>query len=213
MAHLVLYESRVPAGFEQVSGIGPAKRVQVESVGESQLVTVSAHPADQGRLDDEPAAFTREQVERVRFAAAVGEPVLEDAGGPPPDGEHAAWLVRRGPLGLPVADLAHAKRAELAGVRITGEVDGLEVAQLVEPEPVGIRDFHHDRISVGGLPTLASGLAAALNLVVGMVEQGVDLIAGVGALRRSAVVVLDVGSGVPVEEDLSWVRAKVPLAD
>jgi hypothetical protein len=114
---------------------------------------------------------------------------------------------------LAIADLADAEGAELACVWITGEVDGLKVAQLVEPESVGVGDLHHDRVPVGGLPALAVRLADALYLVVGVVEQRAELFAGVWTLCRTSVVLLDVGSGVPVEEDLGGVRAEVRLAD
>lgn len=125
MAHLVLHEPRVPSSFEEVSGVRTTERVEIEPIGESQLLAVAPDPSDQSRLDDQSAAFAGEEVQGARITAAVGEPVLDDAGRPPPDSENAPRLVRRGPLRLAVANLADAERAELSGVWVAGEVDRL----------------------------------------------------------------------------------------
>lgn len=56
---------------------------------------------------------------------------------------------------------ADTEGTELPGMRVAGEIDCLEVAQLVEPEPVGVGDLHHHGESVGGPPPLAAGSADA----------------------------------------------------
>src|SRR5665811_2559489 len=53
----------------------------------------------------------------------------------------------------------------------------------------------------------------ALDLVIGVIKERVDLIPGVRTLGRPAVVLLNVGSGVPVEEDLGRMCTEVLLAD
>ncbi|WP_434612054.1 hypothetical protein [Arthrobacter sp. A5] len=87
------------------------------------------------------------------------------------------------------------------------------MAKLVEPKPITVGDLHHDRVAVGGLPALAAGLPGALNFHVGVLEQRVELFACVGTFGRTAVVCLDMGSGIPVEEHLSRVGAEVLLTD
>lgn len=72
--------------------------------------------------------------------------------------------------------------------------------------PVGIRDLQHHGIPVGGLPALAAGAGDPFHLVVGMVEQLLQLASRVGALGGSALEFLDVHGGVPLEEHLHRVR-------
>ena len=98
-------------------------------------------------------------------------------------------------------------------MRVAGEVDELQVSQLVEAEAVGVGDLHHDRIAIGRLPALASRPPHAFDLIVGVDEESIELGPRVGTLRGSAVVLLDVRCGVPVEEDLRRVGAEVLLAD
>lgn len=85
MSHLVLHEPRVPAGLEQVRGVGASERVKVEALREAQFLAVAADSSDQGGFDDETVAFAREEVECAGFTATIGEPVFEDAGRPVPD--------------------------------------------------------------------------------------------------------------------------------
>lgn len=187
--------------------------MDVEALGQPELRAVPTKPPQERGLHDQCAAFAGEQVERARVTATVGQPVLEDARCPSPDREHAAALVGRGAPGLAIADLADPESAELAGMRVAREVDRLQVAQLVEPKTVAVGDLHHDRVAVGGLPTLAAGPADALDLVVRVLEQRVELLARVRALGRATVVGLDMGRGVSVEEHLGRVGAEVSLAD
>ena len=53
VAHLVLDEHGVPAVFDQVGGIRPAQRVQIQSCRKLQIVVVAAEPAQQGVLGDQ----------------------------------------------------------------------------------------------------------------------------------------------------------------
>ena len=53
------------------------------------------------------------------------------------------------PHGLPVADLQDPVLAELAGVRVPGEIDGLQVPDLVAAQSPAVRDFEQDRVAVG----------------------------------------------------------------
>ena len=62
VAHLVLDEHGVPAVFDQVGGIRPAQRVQIQSCRKLQIVVVAAEPAQQGVLGDQGTALTGEQV-------------------------------------------------------------------------------------------------------------------------------------------------------
>lgn len=101
MPHLVLDEPRIPAGLEKVGGVRAAQGVDVDPFGEPELGAVAPDPAQERRLDDESAAFAGEQVEGTAVAAAVGEPVLEDARRPAPHREHAAALVGEERLDLP----------------------------------------------------------------------------------------------------------------
>lgn len=104
---------------------------------------------------------------------------------------------------------ADAERAELAGVWVAREVDCLETPNFVEAKAVAVGDLHHDCVAVGGLPALAAGCADALDLIVGVIEQRQEFLACLRPLAGASVVLLDVSSGVPVEEDLGRVRPEV----
>jgi hypothetical protein len=52
-------------------------------------------------------------------------------------------------LGLAVADLSNAVTAELAGVAICGRIYGLQMAQFVKPQAVGVGELEHRRVPLG----------------------------------------------------------------
>ena len=109
MAHLMLHESRIPSAFEQVRCVGAPERVQVQAIQrQAQLGQVAPEPAQQGGFTDQAAAFAGEQVQRVERAASVGEPVLDNAGGPVEDRQDAAGFVWRALAAFAEPDLADA---------------------------------------------------------------------------------------------------------
>ena len=105
---------------------------------------------------DECASLAGEQIKPViQVGLAVGQPVGDHLAGPSEHRQHAAPLGRGSLLRLAVTDLDHPVTAELPAMRITGEVHRLQVAQFVEPQPVGVGDLEHRRVPVGRQPALA----------------------------------------------------------
>ncbi|MDR6508209.1 hypothetical protein J2805_003923 [Arthrobacter oryzae] len=69
--------------------------MQVQPVRrKSQLVEIAPEAPQEGGFDDESAAFAGEEVEGVKRSSAVGEPILEHAGGPVEDRQDAAGFGR-----------------------------------------------------------------------------------------------------------------------
>lgn len=93
------------------------------------------------------------------------------------------------------------------------EVDGLQVPQLIEPKPVGVGQCEHDRVAVGRLPTLLAGGLDEFDLVVGAVEELLELFFAEGALGRPAFEFLHVRCGVPLVVDLGRMGTKALFAD
>lgn len=142
----------------------------------------------------------------------MGEPVADDLRCPVEHRENGPAFGWGAFLGLAVTDLHDAVAAELGCVRVAGEVDGLQVSQFVESHSVGVGDLEHHGVSVGWQPALFSGVRDNGDLVVGMVEEVLQLLFGERALLGILFVVLDVSGGVPREEHLRWVRAESLLA-
>ena len=115
--------------------------------------------------------------------------------------------------GLAVADLQHPVLAELPGVRVPGKIDGLQVPDLVAPQPPAVGHLEQDRVAVGRQPALAAQRRDPVHLVIGPVKEGLQLLPGERAPLGSRFVRLGVDRGVPVEADLRRVRSEVLLAD
>ncbi|MDR6508208.1 hypothetical protein J2805_003922 [Arthrobacter oryzae] len=98
-------------------------------------------------------------------------------------------------------------------MRVGSEVDGLQVPQLVEPESVGIGHLEHDSVAVRCLPTLFTGGFDEFDLVVGVVEELLELLPGEGTFGGAAFEFLHMCGGVPLVEDLGRMRTEALFAD
>lgn len=68
----------------------------------------------------------------------------------------AAYFIRREQAPALADDLANTELSELAHMRVDCDVDGLQMPQLIEPQPFGVRHFEHQSVAVGRLPALLS---------------------------------------------------------
>ena len=141
------------------------------------------------------------------------DPVLDDLSRPAANRQHCATLRGRSGVGLAVTDLEGAVAAELLGVRVAGEVDGLQVADLVAAQSPAVGGLEQHRVPERRQPALPAQRADAFDLVVGAVEEDLQLLAGERALLRVLLVVLVVPGGVPLVDDLDRVGAEGVLAD
>lgn len=214
MTHLVLNEHRIPAGFEQVRGIGPSERVEIETGREVEIVTVAAEPPDECGFRDEISAFAGEQVDPVvHMGLTILQPVDQHFGRPVEDCQHAAPLRRGALLRFAVTHMNKAELSELLRVGVPCEVNRLQVGQFVEPQPIRVGNLEHHGVAVCGQPTLSAGSYDGRYLLVGMIEEVLKFTLGECALFGLGLVLLDVSSGVPVEEDLGWVSPEQCFAD
>jgi len=107
-------------------------------------------------------------------------------------GEHAAAFGQGALHGLAVADVADPVLAELVGVWVGAEVGDVEHAGFVASQPTPVGDLEQGGVAEGGQPALAPGRTDPGDLVVGVVEEGLQLIQGERALDRVALGLLDV---------------------
>jgi hypothetical protein len=102
---------------------------------------------------------------------AAFKPVVDDFARPVKHRQDTAAFLGRAPHGLPVADLQDPVPAELAGVRVPGEIDGLQVPDLVAAQPPAVRDLEQDRLTVGREPALPAQRCNPVDLIVGPVKD------------------------------------------
>ncbi|WP_177240150.1 hypothetical protein [Streptomyces monashensis] len=93
-------------------------------------------------------------------------------------------------------------------MRIAAEVDGVQHPRLVAPQPVGVRGLEQHRVPEVGQPALAAAGPDAFHLLVGMVEERLQLGPGESPLGGVGLVVLDVHGSVPLVHDLHRVDAE-----
>jgi hypothetical protein len=102
--------------------------------------------------------------------------------------------------------------AELVGVWVGAEVGDVEHAGFVASQPTPVGDLEQGGVAEGGQPALAPGRTDPGDLVVGVVEEGLQLIQGERALDRVALGLLDVHGGVPLVHHLDRVGAEPRFA-
>ncbi|MEV4895111.1 hypothetical protein AB0K48_37610, partial [Nonomuraea sp. NPDC055795] len=103
--------------------------------------------------------------------------------------------------------------AELGSLRIAAEVGDVQHPGLVAAQAVAVGDLEQGGVPEGRQPALAAAVSRLGHLLVGIVEEALQLIDGEGPLLRSGLDLLNVGCGVALVDDLDRVCAEAFLAD
>ena len=111
-----------------------------------------------------------------------------------------------------MADVAHAVSTEFSRFRIQPEVDSVEHADLVAAQPPAVGDLEDDRVAEGRTAALTTEFAGDDDLIVGVVEERLQLVAAERPLCRPRLDGADVRCGVLVQTDLNRMGAEQPLA-
>lgn len=110
------------------------------------------------------------------------------------------------------ADRECAVLSELPTLRIASEVGEIQHPGLIAAQSVGVRDLEQGGVPEGRQPALAAFAANALDLLVGMIKECLQLRLGEGSAFRLALGLVSVRRGVPVVDHLDWVSTEVPQA-
>ena len=97
-------------------------------------------------------------------------------------------------------------------MRVAAEVGHVEHPGLVAPQPERVGGLEQRRVAERRQPALAAPAADPGDLLVGVVEEGLQLVPGERALARVGLVVLDVHRGVPLVDHLDRMGAEPLLA-
>ena len=118
------------------------------------------------------------------------------------------WLTAHG---LAVTHVQHPEPAELRRRRVTAPVSQIQLGCLRPTQPPPIDDLEQGGVPIGGQSALALSLDRALDLVVGVVQELLQLLAGERSRLRIALVVVEMGDGVPLVADRHRVLARPEL--
>jgi hypothetical protein len=121
----------------------------------------------------------------------------------------ARWLAA---FGLAIADVEHAVPAELRRRRVAPEVNDVQLRRLRPTQPPPIQHLEQRRVPVRRERTLALGPDRPLHLLIGVVEEPLQLVPGERACLRIALVVVEMRDRVPLVADRHRVGAEQLLA-
>jgi hypothetical protein len=142
----------------------------------------------------------------------LAQPLLDDLDGPVHDRQDAAPLGWTAPGRLAVAHSKDADVVELWRLGIGPEVVDVQHGDLPAAQAPRVGDLEQGCVAERRQPALAAGVPRSGDLVVGLVEQPLQLRFGERPADRVAFIVAAVAGGVPGETDLDGVAAEPPLA-
>jgi hypothetical protein len=156
------------------------------------------------RRGDTAAAFGHPH--RRMLLAAEARPNVVDVVGdrlhrPAHHRRHVAAARRLPTHRLAVAHVQHPEPAELRRRRITAPVKDIQLRRLSAAQPPGVDHFEQRRVPVGRQRALAFRAHRALDLLVGVVEEPLQLLTGERSRFGIALIVVQVGDRVPLVAD------------
>jgi hypothetical protein len=120
---------------------------------------------------------------------------------PPEHRQHVAASGRLPTLGHAVADVQRPVPPELRGSRIAAPVHDVELRRLGAAQPPAIHHLEQRRVSISRQRALALRADRAVDLVIGVVQKPLQLIAGQRTLVRVSLVGLKMRDRVPLVHD------------
>ena len=204
VTHVDLDEATVDAILGEVADVGVPQAVDDQCAREAEGLAVGDEPGvDLRRLH--PAAALGHPQRRVVRAAEPGPYVLHVVGDRLDRPAHHRGDVtapgRLALLRLAVPDVEHPEPAELRGRRIPAEVRQIQLRGLGAPQPPPVDHLEQRRVPVGGQRALPPGSGCPFHLVVGVVQEPLQLLAGERPGFGIALVVVEMSDRVPLMGD------------
>jgi hypothetical protein len=191
------------------------KAVRRQGFGQLERVAVGDEPGVDLRRLDPPAALGQPQC-RMILAAELGPDVVHVVGHrlhrPPHHRGHVAspgWLPAHR---LAVAHVQHPVPAELRRRRVAAPVGHIQLGRLGAAKRPGVDDFEQGGVAVGSQCPLALGPNRPVDLIVGVVQEALQLVPRERAGLRVALVVVEMSDRVPLVADRHRERAERLLA-
>jgi len=214
MAHLLLDEQRVPAVLEQVGHVRVAKTVRAQFLGQAHLVT------EPGESDVD--------VRAVHAAAPLGRPqpvmgrpidrqhllqvLLQHSRRPRPHRQHPPAPGRPAPGRLAPSHRDRPHITELGRLGVAAQIAALQHRHLGSAQPPSIRHLEQRRVSKRGQPPLTSRRSHPPYPLVGVVEEHLQLFSRQRPVPRPALVLGQMGDGVPLVADLTRMSPEAVFA-
>ena len=153
----------------------------------------------------DPAAAFGHPHRRMLLAAEAGPDVVDVVGDrlhrPAHHRGHVAASRRLAAHRLAVAHVQHPEPAELRRRRVAAPVNDIQLRRLGAPQPPRVNHLEQRRVPVGGQCALAFRPHRTVDLLVGVVEEPLQLLAGERAGLRIALVVVEMRDRVPLVAD------------
>ncbi len=204
MADLLLDETPVGPVLGQVRDVGMPLRVHRKRPGQPQRVPVGSEPGVDLRRLDPPAPLSDPQ-RRVTGEPEPRADVLDVVGDrlhrPAHHRQHFPPPRRLSPLRLAVADVQRAVTAEPGCPRVAAEVGHVQPGRLSPAQPPPVDHLKDRRVAVGCQGALAPGPHRPLNLLISVVHEPLQLLAGERPRLRPALVVVQARDRVPLVAD------------
>ena len=214
VADLDLDEPPVNPVLGQVRDIGMPQAMDHQGRRQAEGIPVGLEPGVDLRRPDPPAPLGHPQC-RVAVAAELRADVLDVVGHrlhrPPHHRGDVTAPRRLAPLGLTVADVQHPVPAELRRGRVAAPVRDIQPRGLGPAQPPGINDLEQGRVPVGGQRPLALRAHGPVDLVVGVIQERLQLLAGERPRFRAALIPVEVGDRVPLVADRHRVGTRPEL--
>jgi hypothetical protein len=171
--------------------------VQLEGLACSGEPLVDVTNRDPGQPFGDPQ---RGMVGCLEQRTHLFDPLLQSLGDPVElrDAEHGAATGQAAGDALAEPDVHRAVGAQFRGVRVGPQVGQIEAGQLVAAQPVGIGGLEHHRVPQRPDRAFAAQRRDSIDPVVEMVEQLLHLVVGQRPALRTALVLVEMGDGVPL---------------
>ncbi|WP_236057278.1 hypothetical protein [Mycobacterium sp. SM1] len=115
--------------------------------------------------------------------------------------QHVPTPRRLAPLGLAVADIQHPVALELRSLRIPAEINQVKLRSFRAPQTPAVDDLEDRRVAIGSEGPFAFRPNSALDLIVGVVEEPLDLRTRERARLRAAPIIVQVRDRIPLVTD------------
>ena len=112
---------------------------------------------------------------------------------------------------LAITDMQHPVPAELRGRRVAAPVGHIQPGCLGAPQPPRVDDLEQRGVPVSGQRSLPLRSHGAVHLLIGVIQESLQLLAGKRPRLRIALVVVEVSDRVPLVADRHRVRARPEL--
>ncbi len=181
--------------------------------GEAEVIAVGAEMPQQRARGHERLSFAREEVETHRPSAEiVRDPLVNNLRRPVEDGQDASPLRLLAPHGFAMTDVEDAVPTKLARLRISAEVDGLEMADLIATKSPRERGSNTTASQMLGASPCATPRQLGW-LLICSVKERLELLLGEGSLAGTRLRFMRVARRIPIVTNLNGRSAEHSFTD